>query len=150
MNDIVQLIITHTGCSISAIALLISIIISKKLDLANLISGNNLENLLGILLHYLWLVAFAFMSIFAVYLCKTLTKLVAHNGDGIVSKTKYIFNILGLILQLMFLLPLVLLDFVRVRYFSAKYSGSMCFPTGYVSNPVFVSVPLPCRLFLIQ
>ena len=45
VNDIVQLIITHTGCSISAIALLISIIISRKLGLTNLISGNNRENM---------------------------------------------------------------------------------------------------------
>jgi len=88
-NDIVQPIITYTGCSISAIALLISIIISRKFGLTKSIPGINLENLcvalglsnalfmigigandyqalcyiLGILLHYLWLVAFAFMSI---------------------------------------------------------------------------------------
>jgi hypothetical protein len=44
-NDIVQPIITYTGCSISAIALLISVIISRKFDLTNSIPGNNLENL---------------------------------------------------------------------------------------------------------
>jgi hypothetical protein len=45
VNDIVQLIITHTGCSMSAIALLIAMIISRKLGLTNLISGNNRENM---------------------------------------------------------------------------------------------------------
>ena len=73
---------------------------------------------------------FCFMSIFVVYLCKTLTQLIAHNGDGIVSKTKYIFNILGLFLQLMFLLPSVVLFIFRVPYFSANYSGSV-FSNGF-------------------
>ena len=45
VNYIVQLIITHTGCSISAITLLIAMIISRKLVLTNLISGNNRENM---------------------------------------------------------------------------------------------------------
>ena len=44
-NDIVQPIITHTRCSISAIALLISIIISRKLGLTKSTHGNNPENL---------------------------------------------------------------------------------------------------------
>jgi len=48
-NDIVQPIITYTECSISAIALLISIIISRKLGLTNSIPGNNLENLCVVL-----------------------------------------------------------------------------------------------------
>ena len=91
---------------------------------------------------------FCFMSIFVVYLCKTLTQLIAHNGDGIVSKTKYIFNILGLFLQLMFLLPSVVLDFFRVPYFSANYSGSVCFPTGFQSNPVFVSGSINLSIIL--
>ena len=103
-NNIVQPIITHTGCSISAIALLISIIISRKICLTKSTPGNNPEHLcvslglsnvlfmigiwvndyqalcyiLGILLHYLWLVAFAFMSISVVYMCNTLTQAVAH------------------------------------------------------------------------
>ena len=91
-------------CSISAIALLISIIISRKLGLTKSTHGSNPENLcvslglsnvlfmigigandyqtvcyiLGILLLYLWLVAFAFISIYVVYMCNTLTQTVAH------------------------------------------------------------------------
>ena len=44
-NDIVIPFITYTGCSISAIALLISIIISRKLALTKSTPGNNLEHL---------------------------------------------------------------------------------------------------------
>jgi len=175
-NDIVQPIITYTGCSISAIALLISIIISRKFGFTNSIPGNNLENLcvalglsnvlfmigvgandyqtlcyiLGILLHYLWLVAFAFMSISVVYMCNTLTQTVAHkHGDnGSVFKSKCLFACLGLFLPIMFVFPSVLLDFFRVPYFAAKYSGSVCFPTGYLSNLVFVSGPITLSIVL--
>ena len=175
-NDIVLPIITYTGCSISAIALLISIIISRKLALTKSTPGNNLENLyvalglsnvlfmigigandyqtvcyiLGILLHYPWLVAFAFMSISVVYMCNTLTQTVAHVqcDDGNVLKGKWLFTCLGLFLPLMFVFPSVLLDFFRVPYFSAKYSGSVCLATGYLSNLVFVSGPITLSIVL--
>ena len=175
-NDIVLPIITYTGCSISAIALLISIIISRKLALTKSTPGNNLENLfvalglsnvlfmigigandyqtvcylLGILLHYLWLVAFAFMSISVVYMCNRLTQVVAHVqcDDGNVLKGKYLLTCLGLFLPLMFVFPSVVLDFFTVPYFSAKYSGSVCFPTGYLSNLVFVSGPITLSIVL--
>ena len=175
-NDIALPIITYTGCSISAIALLISIIISRKLALTKSTPGNNLEHLyvalglsnvlfmigigandyqtvcyiLGILLHYLWLVAFAFMSISVVYMCNTLTQTVAHVqcDDGNVLKGKCMFTCLGLFLPVMFVFPSVLLDFFIVPYFSAKYSGSVCFPTGYLSNLVFVSGPITLSIVL--
>lgn len=175
-NDIVQTIITYTGCSISAISLLISIIISRKFSLTNSIPGNNFENMcvalglsnalfvigiaandyqtlcyiLGTLLHYLWLVAFAFMSISVVHMCNTLTQTVAHtHGDnGSVFKSKCLFTCLGLFLPIMFVFPSVLLDFFRVPYFAAKYSGSVCFPTGYMSNLIFVSGPITLSIVL--
>jgi hypothetical protein len=106
--------------------------------------------ILGILLHYLWLVAFAFMSISVVYMCNTLTQTVAHVqcDDGNVLKGKCMFTSLGLFLPVMFVFPSVLLDFFIVPYFSAKYSGSVCFPTGYLSNLVFVSGPITLSIVL--
>jgi hypothetical protein len=58
------------------------------------------------------------------------------------------FTCLGMFLPLMFVFPSVLLDFFRVPYFSAKYSGSVCFPTGYLSNLVFVSGPITLSIVL--
>ena len=129
-NDIVPPIITHTGCSISAIALLISIIISRKLGLTKSTPGNNLEHLcvtlglsnvlfmigigandyqtvcyiLGILLRYICLVAFAFMSISVAYICNTLTQTVAHkySDNGSVLKSKCLFTCFDMFLPIMF------------------------------------------------
>jgi hypothetical protein len=134
-NDIVLTIITYTGCSISASVLLISIIISRKLGLTKSTPGNNLEHLcvtlglsnvlfmigigandyqilcyiLGILLHYIRLVAFAFMSISVVYICKTPTQTVAHkhSNDGSVFKSKCLFICFDMFLPIMFVFPSV-------------------------------------------
>ena len=117
------------------------------------IGANDFQTLcyiLGILLHYLWLVAFAFMSISVVYMCNTLTQALAHKHDdnGSVFKSKCLFACLGLFLPIMFVFPSVLLDFFRVPYFAAKYSGSVCFPTGYLSNLAFVSGPITLSIVL--
>ena len=106
--------------------------------------------ILGILLHYLWLVSFEFMSIFVVYMCNTLTQTLAHkHGDnGNVFNNKCLFACLGLFLPIFFVFPSVLLDFFRVPYFAARYSGSVCFPTGYLSNLVFVSGPITLSIVL--
>ena len=49
---------------------------------------------------------------------------------------------------IMLVLPSVLLDFFRVPYFAVNYSGSVCFPTGYLSNLVFVSGPITLSIVL--
>ena len=117
------------------------------------IGANDYQTLcyiLGILLHYFRLVSFAFMSISVVYMCNTLTQTVAHKhcDNGSVFKNKSLFAWLGLFLPIIIVFPSVLLDFFRVPYFSAKYSRSVCFPTGYLSNLVFVSCPITLSIVL--
>ena len=163
-------VITYIGCSVSVIALVISIYISRNIGISSSIPGNNLENLtialglsnllfmlgigahdyqtlcyvIGVLLHYLWLVSFSFMSIAVSYMCRNLTKMVANtsHGNGDETNTKYVLTIFGLLVPICFVLPPVMLDYLEVSGFSASYAGLICFPTGYLINAIFVSGPI--------
>lgn len=163
-------VITYTGCSVSVIALVISISISRNIGISSSIPGNNLENLsialglsnllfmlgigahdyqtlcfvIGVLLHYLWLVSFSFMSIAVSYMCRNLTKMVANtsHGKGDEINAKYALTVFGLLIPIPFVLPSVLLEYFEVLGLSASYAGTVCFPTGYLINAIFVSGPI--------
>jgi hypothetical protein len=169
-SDIFKPIVTYVGCSVSTLTLIVSISVSRKLHMCRSVPGNNIENLsiglvlsnllfmigigaddyqivcyvVGIILHYLWLVSFSFMSIAVSYMCNNLTQLVliASHGRKYISKTKKCFTLLGIVIPIPFVLLSVLLDFYKVPGFAAMYAGTICFPTGYLTNAIFVSGPI--------
>ncbi|CAC5403892.1 unnamed protein product [Mytilus coruscus] len=169
-TDINMNVITYTGMGISVIALTASIIVYRRLGLHSSIPGSNVENLtiallitdiifmlgigandlslvcysIGVALHYLWLLVFSFKCIALIQMCHNLTEmsLIAGDiGEGMFSK-KPLFTLLGLLLPFLFVVPAVLIDLLEVQGVSIDYSGSVCFPTGYPGNLIFVSAPI--------
>ena len=163
-------VITYTGMGISVIALTASLIVYRRLGMHSSIPGSNVENLtiallisdiifmlgigandlsfvcysVGVALHYLWLVVFSFKCIALIHMCHSFTKLSLISGDikvGMFSKRPF-FTLLGLLLPCLFVVPAVLIDFLEIDGVSINYSGSICFPTGYPGNLIFVSAPI--------
>lgn len=175
-SDIFKPIVTYVGCSVSTLALIVSISVSRKLHMCRSVPGNNLENLsiglvlsnllfmigigandyqivcyvVGIILHYLWLASFSFMSIAVTYMCNNLTQLVliASHGRKYISRTKKCLTLLGIVIPIPFVLLSVLLDFYKVPGFAAMYAGTICFPTGYLINAIFVSGPISLSIVI--
>jgi hypothetical protein len=56
--------------------------------------------------------------------------------------SKKCFTLLGIVIPIPFVLLSVLLDFYKVPGFAAMYAGNICFPTGYLTNAIFVSGPI--------
>ncbi|CAG2254209.1 unnamed protein product [Mytilus edulis] len=105
-KDVSMKVITYTGMGISVIALTVSVIIHRRLGMHVSIPGSNVENLsvallfsdiafligvgandnyvvcyvVGILLHYLWLIVFSFKSIALIHMCYTITQMSTNHS----------------------------------------------------------------------
>jgi hypothetical protein len=162
--------ITYAGCSLSVITLSISIVICRKYHIINTVHGSNLENLsislilanilflagvgahdnqlictiLGIILHYLWLTAFSFMSVAIIFLVKDIKKNSNQNHDQRKQSCgrNWSLTLLGLTLPMVLLAPAVVLQYLDIEQYSPNYGGSICFPTAFPANLIFVSGPI--------
>lgn len=166
-------VITYTGIGLSIIALIVSVVVHRRLGLYKTIPGSNIENMsfslliadilfivgvgandhqlicysVGVILHYLWLLVFSFKTISLVYMCHNLRKMTvnrAHSAGKTVN-TKACLTMFGLVLPLAFIIPAVALD--RLTQFNLDYNGSICFPTAFPANLIFVSVPIGLAVF---
>ncbi|CAG2230393.1 unnamed protein product [Mytilus edulis] len=163
-------VITYTGMGISVIALTASLIVYRRLGMHRSIPGSNVEHLtitllitdiifmlgmgandislvcysVGVALHYLWLLFFSLTCIASFQMCHNLTD-ISHTagdyGEGISPKKPFL-TLFGLLLPFLFVVPAVLIDFFEVDDVSIDYSESICFPTGYPGNLIFVSAPI--------
>ncbi|CAC5372940.1 unnamed protein product [Mytilus coruscus] len=168
--DVSMKVMTYTGMGISVIALTVSVIIHRRLGMHISIPGSNVENLsvallfsdisfligvgandyylvcygVGIILHYLWLLVFSFKSIALIHMCYTITQMSTSNSyaHGETQNKKRLFTFLGLFLPVMIVAPAFVIDMGEVPGFNLDYSGSICFPTGYPANLIFVSIPI--------
>lgn len=162
--------ITYAGCSLSVITLSMSIFICRKYHIINTVHGSNLENLsislilanilflagvgahdnqiictiLGIVLHYLWLTAFSFMSVAIIFLVKDIKKMSNQNHDQRRHSCgrNWSLTVLGLTLPMVLVAPAIVLQYLEIEQYSPNYGGSICFPTAFPANLIFVSGPI--------
>ncbi|CAG2219897.1 unnamed protein product [Mytilus edulis] len=174
--DVSMKVITYTGMGISVIALTVSVIVHRRLGMHISIPGSNVENLsvallcadvafligvgandyylvcygVGVILHYLWLLVFSLKSIALIDMCYTITQMSTNisyaNRETQNKKRKLSF--LGLFIPIMIVAPAVVIDLGKVSEFNLDYSGSICFPTGYPANLIFVSIPIGLSVFI--
>ncbi|VDI21865.1 Hypothetical predicted protein [Mytilus galloprovincialis] len=174
--DVSMKVITYTGMGISVIALTVSVIMHRRLGMHISIPGSNVENLsvallladiafligvgandyylvcygVGVILHYLWLLVFSFKSIALIDMCYTITQMSTNisyaNRETQNKKRKLSF--LGLFIPIIIVALAVVIDLGKVSEFNLDYSGSICFPTGYPANLIFVSIPIGLSVFI--
>ncbi|CAC5383710.1 unnamed protein product [Mytilus coruscus] len=170
-NDEYITYITYTGTCMSVISLICSVVVCRRSGLSTSIPGSNLENLsvalilanllfltgigarkyqtvctvIGIVLHYLWLLVFSFMSISVIYLVYDVRRISISTTTNkrCCFCAKYFLTIAGLWLPLLFVIPALVLEFIfPTTQFSPNYGGAICFPTAYPANFLFVSGPI--------
>ncbi|CAC5367848.1 unnamed protein product [Mytilus coruscus] len=174
--DVSMKVMTYTGMGISVIALSVSVIIHRRLGMHISIPGSNVENLsvallfadiafligvgandyylvcygVGVILHYLWLLVFSFKSIALIHMCYTITQMSTNNSyaNGETQNKKRKLSFLGHFLPIMIVAPAVVIDLGKVSGFNLDYSGSICFPTGYPANLIFVSIPFGLSIII--
>ena len=162
--------ITYTGTCFSVISLICSVVVCRRSGLSTSIPGSNLENLslalilanllfltgigakkyqnvctvIGIVLHYLWLLVFSFMSISVIYFVYDVRRIsISTTNKMCCVCAKHFLTIAGLLLPFVFVIPALFLEFIfPTTQFSPNYGGAICFPTAYPANLLFVSGPL--------
>ena len=170
----VKALMTYICFSVSVMALLILIIINRKLRLCFTVAGSNTENLsialiasnvmfmtgsfatsieslcytIGVLLHYLWLSVFSFMSITVLFIGHNLMKMENINiSDKKTRSNRRTLTGVGLLVPLIFVCPTICLDQYSVPNFSAGYGKEVCFPNQFPANLIFFSGPVIVSLF---
>ncbi|CAG2202986.1 unnamed protein product [Mytilus edulis] len=163
-------IITYVCFSVSIISLAIFIVFSRRNRFHNSIPGSNMENLsislllanimfmfgigasinptvcyvVGIVLHYLWLVVFTFMTIVVAKIVSNLSHLKSHHSvtNEEVEQKRRFSTFVGLFIPLLIVVPGIIVDQFGSDYWSLGYGGSVCFPNHYPANVVFFSGPV--------
>lgn len=164
----VMVILTYTGLSLSVVALGVSIfiywytnmyqsvpgcialclfitmLVSNILFMGGIGATDNLTlcYIIGVGLHYLWLLVFAFKSIALVHMCNTISKMMTNNGHVVGTRTHLKLILLGLGIPLLFVIPSIVIDILKVPYFRIDYNNRVCFPTGFPGNIIFVTTPI--------
>lgn len=170
----VKALMTYICFSVSVMALLILTIINRKLRLCFTVAGSNTENFsvaliasnvlfmtgsfvtnieslcytIGVLLHYLWLSVFSFMSITVLFIGHNLMKMENINiSDKKTRSNRRTLTGVGLLVPLIFVCPTIFLDQYYVPNLSAGYGKEVCFPNQYPANLIFFSGPIIVSLF---
>lgn len=167
----VQTIMTYSFFSVSSIALVVLIVINKKIKLTTGTAGSNLVNLsvsllgadvvfmvgignndyptlcyfISILLHYLWLMVFTFMSIGVVCIEVNLTK---FHREPSTTSVQRLLTVLGLTIPLFFVGTAVVFDLTGPEALSPGYGSAICFPNRYPGNLLFFSGPIMLSLLI--
>lgn len=166
-----QTILTYCFFSVSAIALIVLVVINRKFTIATGAAGTNLNNLsasllaanvafmlgvgnndyamvcyvISILLHYLWLVVFTFMSIGVICIEANLTKIQRQSS---ISKNQRLLTLGGLVIPLVFVAAAVIVDNTGPKDVSPGYGRSVCFPNQYPGNLIFFTGPIMLSLLI--
>lgn len=163
-----KVVTTYSGFSLSIISLVSFIILNRRLGNHNAVAGANLENLsialllsvvlfvvgiglndyfiackvMSVALHYAWLTVFSFKSIAVIGIISKLWDHEVNKAKYITTTKRVFFRILGLLLPIVFVVPLVVLTETGiVPYYNKEHQG-ICFPTAYPTNLIFVSGPI--------
>ncbi|VDI64227.1 Hypothetical predicted protein [Mytilus galloprovincialis] len=172
----VMSILTYVPFSISVVALIGLIVFNRKHNLITNIPGSNLENIsvslllsnflfmigigvpnisnlcyiIGVLLQYLWLAVFSFMTISITFIAKNLVKMRAREiiGHDKVFNGRRMLTFIGLAVPLMIVGPSVLVDQFGPEYLSLGYDGQVCFPNRYPGNIIFFTGPVIASVIL--
>lgn len=170
----VDTILTYGCMGLSCISLSFAIAIHKLLSLQNTTPGTNTFNILlnmllshvffmvgigandnqivcsilGMIIHYLWLTTFAFMTIGIVHIANAFTKISrepnASNDKGY--KARWKFTIMGYILGMIIVAVSIVVEMVDAIPMKVGYGGKICFPSDYPATLIFVSGPLVLSL----
>ncbi|VDI41753.1 Hypothetical predicted protein [Mytilus galloprovincialis] len=166
----IKAILTYFCFSVSVVALVFSLILSRQFNISSSIAGSNMENIsislicanilfmigsfitkptilcytVGIFLHYLWLSVFSFMWISVLYIAKNLTSM--KSGNKTIKQTgtftRRVLMVSALLIPVVFVVPAVILDQFDVENLSAGYGNPGCFPNRYPANIIFFSGPV--------
>ncbi|VDI59098.1 Hypothetical predicted protein [Mytilus galloprovincialis] len=163
-------IVTYIAFSLSVVALIGLIVFNRKHNLITNIPGSNLENIsvslllsnvlfmsgigvpnvynlcyvIGVLLQYLWLSVFSFMTISISFIAKNLVQMKTREiiGQNKVFYGRRILTFIGLAVPLMIVGPSVFIDQFGPKYLSLGYDGQVCFPNRYPGNIIFFTGPV--------
>ncbi|VDI49112.1 Hypothetical predicted protein [Mytilus galloprovincialis] len=172
----ISVMITYVSFSVSAIALCVLIIVNRKLRLTISIPISNIENIsvsimlsnilfmfgigatetktlcyvIGVILHYLWLSVFSFMTISVACITSTLSKMTIRKLKTNESsrKRKRRLTALGLTTPLILVIPSICIDVLGPSFLSAGYGSYACFPNNYPANLIFFTGPVMVTVFL--
>ncbi|VDI57827.1 Hypothetical predicted protein [Mytilus galloprovincialis] len=163
-------LITYVCFSLSVISLAIVISFNRKHKFHCSVPGSNMENLstslllanivfmfgigasrisrvcyiAGIILHYLWLTVFSYMTIAIAHIVYTISQLKSRNSikhEDVVNKRRMV-TFVGLLIPLLIVIPGIVVDQFGPEYWSLGYGGSVCFPNKYPANIIFFSGPV--------
>ncbi|CAG2192313.1 unnamed protein product [Mytilus edulis] len=98
----------------------------------------------GIILHYLWLTVFSYMTIAIAHIVYTISQLKPRNSikhEDVVKK-RCMVTFVGLLIPLLIVIPGIVVDQFGPEYWSLGYGGSVCFPNKYPANIIFFSGPV--------
>ncbi|CAC5356666.1 unnamed protein product [Mytilus coruscus] len=146
-------IVTYVCFSVSIVSLAIFIVFSRRNKFYNSIPGSNMENLsislllanimfmfgigasfissicyvVGIVLHYLWLVVFSFMTIVVAQIVSNLSCLKSHRSvtNEEVEQKRRFSTFVGLFISLLIVVPGIVIDQFGSEYWSLGYGGSV-------------------------
>ncbi|CAG2199556.1 CELSR3 [Mytilus edulis] len=163
-------IVTYIAFSLSVVALIGLIVFNRKHNLITNIPGSNLENIsvslllsnvlfmfgigvpnvynlcyvIGVLLQYLWLSVFSFMTISISFIAKNLVQMRTREiiGHNKVFYGRRMLTFIGLAVPLMIVGPSVFVDQFGPEYLSLGYDGQVCFPNRYPGNIIFFTGPV--------
>ena len=167
----VKIVITYTGLSISAVSLVVSIVVYRITNLHRSIPGSIVHNLfisvfvtnivfmagiganeyqitcylIGVSLHYLLLLVFVFKSVGLLHMAHKFKSMSFNSTSGMLTErthTKLKLTILCLALPLIFVVPGIVFNEYNVYDIRVEYNNQVCFPTDYLGNLIFVSIPV--------
>ncbi|CAC5408266.1 unnamed protein product [Mytilus coruscus] len=175
-GNFISVIITYVSFSVSAIALCVLIIVNRQLNLITSIPISNIENIsvsimlsnilfmvgigatgkktmcyvIGVILHFLLLCVFSFMTISVACITSTLSKMTINRLKTNESsrKRKRRLTALGLITPLFLVIPSIFIDVFGPSFLSAGYGSYACFPNKYPANLIFFTGPVMLSVFL--
>lgn len=106
------------------------------------VDNSNVCYIIGVVLHFLWLCVFTWVSLFTIVFTVTLWKMEMHptfNPDKIWSKRPLYFSGYGI--PAMIAASCIVFETVWLD-FHMDYNGNVCFPTGFPENIVFFTAPV--------
>ena len=106
--------------------------------------------IIEVVLHYLWLPVFSFMTISVVYIMSSLLQMTSRGTrqeENIARRRRFI-TVIGLLLPILFLGPAVGIDQLGPDYLSSGYGKSVCFQNEYPANVIFSSGPVIVSLLI--
>jgi hypothetical protein len=106
--------------------------------------------IIGVVLHYLLLSVFSFMTISVIYIMSSLLQMTSRGTrqEEDNSRRRRVITVIGLLLPILFVGPPVGIDQLGPDYLSSGCGKSVCFPNKYPANVIFFSGPVIFSLLI--